>query len=411
MSAITGFAVVAPSYIGVNEAFSLRIKVLTDPYSTGWACYNQIPRLRGPFNLSPRGIAYMDNVPPEWHGHLKIDAEGYSGKRELTFDGKQGAFPGDKRPIASIEGCRFANPGVKFVTVRDEESGVSATSNPIVVTPDPPDERIFWGDLHSQTVFSDGLRCPEELHLFARDEAFLDVFAVSDHSEFITDDQWDYFSAVANRFNHDRQFVTFVGQEWTSGAFGHRNIYYPGNSGPILRCTDAVDGKLEQVYRVAREYGALVIPHHSANVTMGVDWSLGHDADVERLCEVYSIWGNSERPASAGNPYPIRTLGGEKDGQHVLDALKVVYRNDAIVRRRTLTPEERLQFHQAESGPTMEALYEWLNRQFDERLVEPNSGLGEAISYILKHWSRLTLFLRKAGAPLDNNICESLVKS
>jgi hypothetical protein len=36
--------------------------------------------------------------------------------------------------------------------------------------------------------------------------------------------------------------------------------------------------------------------------------------------------------------------------------------------------------------------------------VEPNSGLGKAISYLLNHWTRLTLFLEKAGAPLDNNI-------
>ena len=35
--------------------------------------------------------------------------------------------------------------------------------------------------------------------------------------------------------------------------------------------------------------------------------------------------------------------------------------------------------------------------------MEPNSGLGEAISYLLKHWEKLTLFLRKAGAPLNNN--------
>jgi len=27
-----------------------------------------------------------------------------------------------------------------------------------------------------------------------------------------------------------------------------------------------------------------------------------------------------------------------------------------------------------------------------------------------KHWSRLTLFLRKAGVPLDNNICERALK-
>jgi len=39
------------------------------------------------------------------------------------------------------------------------------------------------------------------------------------------------------------------------------------------------------------------------------------------LAEIHSVWGNSERPAAAGNPYPILTNEGEKPGQHVLDAL------------------------------------------------------------------------------------------
>lgn len=67
-------------------------------------------------------------------------------------------------------------------------------------------------------------------------------------------------------------------------------------------------------------------------------------------------------------------------------------------------------FHQTHSGPVMDQLHEWLKRQFEERLVEPNSGLGKAISYMLNHWEKLTLFLRKAGAPLDNNICERALK-
>jgi hypothetical protein len=92
--------------------------------------------------------------------------------------------------------------------------------------------------------------------------------------------------------------------------------------------------------------------------------------------------------------------------RHVLEMFAVVYHNDAIARERNLSPEERLLFHQAESGPTMEELHVWLVRQFDERRVEPNSGLGKAISYLLRHWEKLTLFLRVAGAPLDNNICE-----
>jgi transposase len=96
--------------------------------------------------------------------------------------------------------------------------------------------------------------------------------------------------------------------------------------------------------------------------------------------------------------------------RHVLEAFSVPYRNDAVARERHLSAEERLLFHQAQSGPTMEKLHAWLLRQFDERRVEPNSGLGGAISYLLKHWEKLTLFLRVAGAPLDNNICERALK-
>jgi transposase len=96
--------------------------------------------------------------------------------------------------------------------------------------------------------------------------------------------------------------------------------------------------------------------------------------------------------------------------RNVLESLQVIYANDAMARRHHLSPETRLLFHQAYSAPTMDALKQWLARQFDEHLVEPNSSLGKAISYMLKHWEKLTLFLHKAGAPLDNNVCERALK-
>jgi hypothetical protein len=75
-----------------------------------------------------------------------------------------------------------------------------------------------------------------------------------------------------------------------------------------------------------------------------------------------------------------------------------------------MSPEERLRFHQFHSGPVMDQLRAWLTGQFAEKKVEPNSGLGMAIGYLLKHWERLTLFLRQEGAPLDNNVCERALK-
>jgi hypothetical protein len=96
--------------------------------------------------------------------------------------------------------------------------------------------------------------------------------------------------------------------------------------------------------------------------------------------------------------------------RHVLESLSVIYRNDGIARKKNLSPAARLEFHQAEIGLTMTELHTWLTRQFEDRLVEPNSSLGGAIAYMLKHWEKLTLFLRVPGAPLDNNVCERALK-
>lgn len=96
--------------------------------------------------------------------------------------------------------------------------------------------------------------------------------------------------------------------------------------------------------------------------------------------------------------------------RHVIKAFKVIYRNDQEARQKGMSAEQRLAFHQAHSKPTMDDLKQWLQRQFDEKLVEPNSALGDAINYLLKRWESLTLFLRKAGAPLDNNVCERALK-
>jgi hypothetical protein len=96
--------------------------------------------------------------------------------------------------------------------------------------------------------------------------------------------------------------------------------------------------------------------------------------------------------------------------RYVLEMLGQVYGHDADARERGLTPDERLRLHQERGGPVMDQLHRWLEAQFAERKTEPNSGLGKAITYLLRHWRPLTLFLRQAGAPLDNNIVERALK-
>lgn len=96
--------------------------------------------------------------------------------------------------------------------------------------------------------------------------------------------------------------------------------------------------------------------------------------------------------------------------RHVLEELGKVYQNDALARKQEMSDDERLRFHQAESRPVMDELKGWMEAQLAERRVEPNSGLGQAIGYMLRHWPKLTLFLEKPGAPLDNTAVERALK-
>jgi hypothetical protein len=96
--------------------------------------------------------------------------------------------------------------------------------------------------------------------------------------------------------------------------------------------------------------------------------------------------------------------------RYVLETLGAVYGHDEEARRQEMTDAERLTHHQARSAPLMEQLQQWGRQQLDEHRVEPNSGLGQAITYMLRHWEELTLFLRQAGAPLDSNIVERALK-
>lgn len=96
--------------------------------------------------------------------------------------------------------------------------------------------------------------------------------------------------------------------------------------------------------------------------------------------------------------------------RHALEELRLVFRTEAKCRRARLTAEQRLERHQRESGPVMERLHGWIQAELAEKRVEPNSGLGKAFAYLLARWGPLTLFLRVAGAPLENNICERALK-
>lgn len=99
-----------------------------------------------------------------------------------------------------------------------------------------------------------------------------------------------------------------------------------------------------------------------------------------------------------------------KECGHVINEIGKVYLHDKQARDKGLSDDERLIHHQKYSEPVMDALKKWFDEQIEHNLVEPNSVLGKAIGYMRNHWEGMTLFLRKAGVPLDNNVCERMIK-
>jgi transposase len=112
-----------------------------------------------------------------------------------------------------------------------------------------------------------------------------------------------------------------------------------------------------------------------------------------------------------GRRHVVDEVGNHPDlCAHLLEEIGKVFANDARCRRDGLTGAARLAFHQSESGPVMDGLRAWIEELFAEKRVEPNSGLGGALRYLLARWKALTLFLRVADAPIDNNITERSLK-
>ena len=77
---------------------------------------------------------------------------------------------------------------------------------------------------------------------------------------------------------------------------------------------------------------------------------------------------------------------------------------------KNLNPQIRLEYHQQHSQPIMEQLHAYMTKLLTEHQVEPNSELGGALKYMLRHWPKLTRFLTVAGAPIDNNLVEQALK-
>jgi len=195
------------------------------------------------------------------------------------------------------------SPGIRYYAASDKSRGLAAKSNPVRIGGFDGGYRVYFGDIHVHSALSDGYGAVEDFFDWCRSEA-LDFAALSEHAEPNRCHQWPWTNARWRAFKDlmreryiPNRFVPLLGFEWTSTLFGHRNVYYRTDDGPLLASCDPRCDTPEKLWSRLAGTRALIIPHHPVEAEF--KWDNHRNDELERLVEVFSHWGNSEEGPSS----------------------------------------------------------------------------------------------------------------
>lgn len=184
---------------------------------------------------------------------------------------------------------------------------------------------IYWGDIHGHSKCSDGLGTPDDYYYYAQKSALLDFAALTDHGQELSDDDWEEIKASNKSYNNPGSFVTILGYEFSHPVKGDKNIYYPGEDGPLLREKapfDIFSGNcfpLEDYVPSWKNYGAMMMFHQHAGKILKY-----YDSELVRLVEIYSNLGCCEQ--SGAMPIFLPSVNKDFSGNYVEDGLNAGYR-------------------------------------------------------------------------------------
>ncbi len=181
---------------------------------------------------------------------------------------------------------------------------------------------VFWGDIHNHSAEQKdqadggcGTGSAEENYQYARDVSRLDFYALAEHDYQIKDiEGWRKWESICAACHQDDSFVCLPSYEWTSGPYGHRNVYYAQEGGGFL--TSRIDGEIwrsdnpgpQDLWTVLREspVPGFTVPHHPSASEWPFDWD-SFNPEFDRAVEIYSSWGSSELDES-----PFSGLGTQR---------------------------------------------------------------------------------------------------
>lgn len=258
----------APSRVAVGETFDLHLR-LED-------CWGNPASFDAPIAIEIGGNASAGTTAQ----HVRLPATGWM-RHSMTLQ----------------------RPGVvRFTASTVDSAKFEATSNPVEASSQLPAGRLFWGDLHGQSLIGCGARSIDAYFTHARDFAGTDFGSHQANCFLVSRGEWDETQASTQRHHTMGRFVSLLGVEWSAASpiGGDHNLYFPGDTAELRRCShefvadksdlDTDLRHVEDLYRHYRNTDTLVAVHVGGR-TANLEW---HEPGLDRLLEVHSTHATSE---------------------------------------------------------------------------------------------------------------------
>jgi transposase len=94
--------------------------------------------------------------------------------------------------------------------------------------------------------------------------------------------------------------------------------------------------------------------------------------------------------------------------EYVLERMQKLYMTEREAREKGLSFEQRKELRAEQSLPVLQELEKWMKEQLPD--VLPKSSIGQAITYTLGLWNRLTRYIENGQVEIDNNLIENSIR-
>jgi hypothetical protein len=265
------------------------------------------------FRLIVKAEDRWGNPAEAFNGEVEVRAPG------LNIDSKLFSMDKSYGGVLVLEGCEFREPGASYIEVIFRESGqeLLVSSNPIEISEEDAELKLFWGDPHSGQV-ANPLKIDEYFE-YARNVSGMDYAGFQRNDSGHSASAYLIQQESEKKYYKPHEFVVLPGFEWSADweHGGHHNVYFSRFDLPMKRWNggsrlgEPGETDLPHVLDLHEYYRSTdtVITPHVGGQHADLQY---HDPTLEPAFEVTSTHGTFEwfLEESLSRGYEMGFLGG-----------------------------------------------------------------------------------------------------